>query len=68
MKPIQSKLLRSQSGQLIFEYVLLLAISVGIALVFVSQLIRRGDDPENVGSIVLKWNQMQNQIGKDQQE
>lgn len=69
MKPIQFKQInKAQSGQLVFEYLLLLAVSVGLALILVSKLIKRGDDPDNVGSIVLKWNQMQNQIGKDQQE
>ena len=53
----------SESGQIVVEYVLLLAISVSIAVIVVSQLVKR--DPDNPGALISKWVQIQQAIGKD---
>ena len=58
----------SEKGQIVVEYVLLLSIAVTIALIIVSQLIKRDpDDPENSGAMIRKWQQMQDAIAKDVQ-
>lgn len=60
--------MRSQKGQIIVEYVLLLSIAVTIAMIIVSQLIKRDStDPANSGALIHKWQQMQETIGKDVQ-
>ena len=57
-----------QGGQIIVEYVLLLAVAVTIGLIVVTQLVKRDTaDPENSGSLILKWRQIQETIGKDNQ-
>jgi hypothetical protein len=58
----------TQKGQIVVEYVLLLSIAVSIAMIIVSQMIKRdADDPENSGALIRKWQQMQEAIGKDVQ-
>ena len=60
--------LRKSSGQVVVEYVLLLAIGVSIALVIITQLIKRDPtDVTNSGAIIKKWYQIQQDIGKDNQ-
>lgn len=54
---------RSESGQIVVEYVLLLSIAVSIAVIVVSQLVKR--DPDNPGALIGKWVQIQQAIGKD---
>lgn len=59
---------RKQSGQIVVEYVLLLTIAVTLAMIVVSQLIKRDtEDPSNSGALIQKWNQMQEAIGQDVQ-
>lgn len=59
---------KSQKGQIVVEYVLLLSIAVSIALVVISLLIKRDkDDPENSGALIRKWQQMQETIATDKQ-
>jgi len=59
---------KSQKGQIVVEYVLLLSIAVSIALVVISLLIKRDkDDPENSGALIRKWQQMQEAIATDKQ-
>lgn len=58
--------MKSQSGQVVVEYVLLLTIAVALAMIIVSQLIKKDpSDPSNSGALINKWNQMQEAIGKD---
>ena len=52
-----------QGGQIIIEYVLLLAIAVGIALLMTRTLI--GRDQGNEGFIIRAWQTLVTQIGKD---
>jgi hypothetical protein len=55
-----------ERGQIVVEYVLLLAISLTIAMIVVSQLVKRDtDDPTNSGSLIIKWRQIQNSIAND---
>ncbi|MEZ0391134.1 MAG: hypothetical protein ACAH59_02890 [Pseudobdellovibrionaceae bacterium] len=63
------KQIRQQKGQVVVEYVLLLTIAVSLAMIVVSQLIKRdADDPSNSGAMIQKWQQMQEAIGKDEQK
>ncbi len=58
----------SERGQIVVEYVLLLSIAVTIAVIIISQLIKRDkDDPENSGALIRKWQQMQETVAKDVQ-
>jgi len=58
----------SERGQIVVEYVLLLAISLTIAMIIVSQLVKRDTtDPTNSGSLILKWQAIQNSIANDKQ-
>jgi len=66
---MKSLSLRSRErGQIVVEYVLLLAISLTIAMIIVSQLVKRDTtDPTNSGSLILKWQAIQNSIANDKQ-
>lgn len=59
---------RNERGQIVVEYVLLLSVAVTIAMIIVSQLVKRdADDPENSGALIKKWRQIQETIAKDTQ-
>jgi len=59
---------RNSRGQIVLEYVLLLSIAVTVAMIIVSQLVKRDtDDPENSGAMIKKWRQIQDSIAKDVQ-
>lgn len=68
---MNSRIRRSRSGergQIVVEYVLLLTISITIAMIIVSQLVKRdSDDPTNSGSLIIKWRAIQDSIANDQQ-
>jgi hypothetical protein len=58
----------SEGGQIVVEYVLLLSIALTIAMIIVSQLVKRDTtDPTNSGSLIIKWRQIQESIGNDKQ-
>ena len=59
----KARLGQSQGGQIIVEYVLLLAIAVGIALLMTRTLI--GRDQGNEGFVIQAWQTLIEQIGKD---
>ncbi len=64
----RSLLYRNERGQIVVEYVLLLSVAVTIAMIIVSQLVKRdADDPENSGALIKKWRQIQETIAKDTQ-
>jgi len=57
---------KSQRGQVIVEYVLLLTIAVTLAMIVITSLVKRdGDDPENSGALIKQWQGLQRQIGED---
>lgn len=59
---------RNEKGQIVVEYVLLLSIAVTIAMLVVSQLVKRdSDDPENSGALIKKWREIQETVAKDVQ-
>jgi hypothetical protein len=59
--------MKAQSGQIVVEYVLLLAVAVSIAVIVISLLVRRdSENPENSGALIQKWIQIQQKIGQDQ--
>lgn len=60
-------IIRSQSGQIIVEYVLLLTVAVSIAIIIVTSLVKRDEDPQNSGSLIRKWQEIQQGIAKDVQ-
>lgn len=60
--------MKSQKGQIVVEYVLLLTIAVTLAMIIVTQLIKRDpEDPANSGAVIKQWQSMQEAIGKDVQ-
>lgn len=57
-----------EGGQIIVEYVLLLAVAVTIGLIVITQLVKRdADSPEDSGTLIIKWRQIQDTIGRDNQ-
>ena len=61
-------MMKSQAGQIIVEYVLLLTIAITVGMIIVSQLISRNqDDPSSSGIVIQQWIRMQDAIGKDVQ-
>lgn len=67
MKSMSKASLRER-GQIVVEYVLLLSIALTIAMIIVSQLVKRDStDPTNSGSLIIKWRQIQDSIATDQQ-
>lgn len=55
--------IRSNSGQVIIEYILLLVMTAGLAALIVKQLASRNED--DAGVLVKKWQQIQIEIGND---
>ena len=55
--------LRSQTGQIVVEYVLLLVVAVAVAAMISKVIVSR--DPNNPGFIIIKWQQILNTIGTD---
>ncbi|MCB0390266.1 MAG: hypothetical protein KDD58_03190 [Bdellovibrionales bacterium] len=54
---------RQISGQIVVEYVLLLIIAVGIALLITNRMVSRS--PDEPGFLIVKWYQLINFIGTD---
>lgn len=57
---------RQISGQIVIEYILLLIIAVGLAMIITAGLVSR--NPDSPGLLVSKWYQIINFIGNDQIE
>lgn len=55
--------LRSQSGQVVVEYVLLLIVSVTLAFLITRTMV--GSDVSNPGFVLKTWRAIITQIGKD---
>ena len=53
---------QSESGQIIIEYVLLLAIAVGLATLITKTMVGRGDNP---GFVITAWQELITAIGTD---
>ncbi len=59
---------KSESGQIVVEYILLLSIAVAIAMIIITLMVKRDpSDLENSGALIRKWQMMQETVGKDQQ-
>jgi hypothetical protein len=54
---------RQISGQIVIEYVLLLIIAVGLALIITNTMVSRS--PDSPGFLIVKWTQIINFIGMD---
>lgn len=63
MKTFRKDILASQSGQIVFEYVLLLVIGVSIAMLITSKMASRSE--ETPGFLVQKWYEIIKVIGDD---
>ena len=59
----KSQTRKSQSGQIVVEYVLLLMVGVMIATFITSLLVSRSDD--NPGVLTTKWRQIIQTIAED---
>lgn len=55
--------LRGQSGQIVFEYVLLLVVGVSVAMFITSTMVSRS--AESPGFLVRKWVDIIKLIGED---
>jgi hypothetical protein len=55
--------MKSQVGQALIEYILLLVISASLAAIVVRQIGSR--NPDDAGVLVKKWVEIQKEIGKD---
>ena len=62
-RPSPQSIVRNERGQIVFEYVLLLIIGVGVAALITSTVVSR--DPNNPGFLVAKWLQIVRTIGAD---
>lgn len=60
---MKTKSLKSNRGQVVVEYVLLLVIAVAVAALITRELVKR--DPENPGILINKWDQILKTIGED---
>ena len=54
-----------QKGQLVVEYVLLLAVAVTIAFLLRKALVQGGDTPAEAGVMLQQWNGMEQSVGAD---
>ncbi len=54
---------RHSAGQVIIEYVLLLTVSMGIALIIMRTLASR--NPDSPGALLHRWNHITKEIGRD---
>lgn len=53
-------------GQIVVEYVLLLAVAFSLAILIISVLTKRDlSSPENSGAVIRKWSDIQKAIGSD---
>lgn len=59
-------LLKSRSGQVVIEYVLLMVLMAGIGAFIVRQFVSRNSDEP--GLLVAKWNQILQVIAQDNPE
>lgn len=56
-------ILRNRRGQIVVEYVLLLVVGVGLAILITSTMVSR--NPDSPGFLVKKWYDIIQTIGKD---
>ena len=54
---------RSESGQIVLEYILLLVVGVAVAALITSRMVSRSQ--ENPGFLIVKWMQIIQAIGQD---
>lgn len=63
---------KSKSGQVIVEYILLMFVAISVAMVGITQLIKRDSDATQTnpsgGIIIKKWIQILDVIGSDESE
>lgn len=56
---------KSESGQIIIEYILLMVVVVGIAAIIVRGVVHR--DKSDPGFLIQAWNELVQTIGQDVQ-
>ncbi|MBX9768324.1 MAG: hypothetical protein K2X47_13705 [Bdellovibrionales bacterium] len=57
--------LNSQRGQILVEYVLVLTVSVGIAVLLINTLIKKAGGPEDSGLLIRAWSGLAKTIAED---
>lgn len=66
------KIKKTKSGQVIVEYILLMFVAISVAMVGITQLIKRDSDATQSnpsgGIIIKKWIQILDVIGTDESE
>lgn len=65
MKHFNRRILKSQSGQILVEYILLLLIAVSCATILTKALVGRRGSEEEAGAIIKSWNNIIKAIGND---
>lgn len=56
---------KSQSGQILIEYILLLLMTVSIAMILTKGLVGRRDSAESSGVLIKSWHKVITAIGND---
>lgn len=56
---------KSQSGQILVEYVLVLTVSVSIAALLINLLIKKAGGPEDSGLLIRAWSGLAKTIAED---
>ena len=54
---------RQISGQIVIEYILLLLIAIGVAMIITNTMVSR--NPDNPGFLITKWRALIDFIGND---
>ena len=60
---VQSHVIRNQRGQIVVEYILLLAVAVAMAMLITKTLV--GRDPGSPGFVISAWSELLTQMGSD---
>lgn len=62
----KKQILKSSSGQIVLEYILLVVVAVGLVTLISSTLVSR--NAESPGYLIDKWHQILQTIGSDPSE
>lgn len=63
---MKSQIKKTESGQIVVEYVLLLVVAVSLAFLIGNTIGKR--DPESPGFLIQKWKTVWEAIGRDNPE
>ena len=55
----------SQRGQILFEYILILVLVIGIAKILIDGLVKRSQDEDERGVVIKTWVNLSDAIAED---